>query len=116
MKGELDPLALREAMIALLQPAAPVRKALDDLGPLDRLDFDWAALRLLVHAKLWAAHHEDPRGRGISAVARELGVADTTLGMFVAGNRHMLSVATTMRLMAWVGYTDLAEFVKDDDS
>jgi hypothetical protein len=115
----IDPEDLRDALLAVLARPAPgprEPKEIKDavLDPL-KMDFDWDALRLMVNAKILRDDLRGPRGSGITALARTVGVADTALGPFLHGDTRTPSVRTAMRLMAWVGYTDFAEFLVDHD-
>lgn len=113
----IDPEDLRDALLAVLaKPAPKIAKDLRNvvLDPLT-VDFDWDTLRLMVNAKIRRDGLIGPRGSGFTALARTVGVADTALAPFLRGEKHTPSVRTAMRLMVWVGYTDFAEFLADDD-
>jgi hypothetical protein len=78
--------------------------------PLDEIQFDYDTLRLLVNRKRFQMFGK-ARGHGIAQTARVLGVADTTLGKFLRGEDRKPELRAVMRMMLWVGYTDVKEFV-----
>lgn len=80
-----------------------------------KIVFDWDALRLMVNIKLAhaARYRRQKEDLGYKWLARELGLSDHTISGFIAGT-NTPTVRTTMRLMAWVGYTDFAEFLVEE--
>lgn len=80
--------------------------------PIPQVDFDWDQLRLMVAIKLEKIPRRSKNDRGHEPLAKLLGVSHTAIGAFMRGH-SVPTVTTTIRLMAWVGYTDFAEFLKD---
>lgn len=111
----IDTEELRDALLAVLarpQPKLPGKPGTPHTGDLRTVDFDWDVLRFMVNVRL-TKELAGTRGRGFSALSRQIGVADTALGQFLRGDPAVPSVRTMVRLMVWLGYTDFAEFLVD---
>lgn len=95
---------LFDALMSLLARPAPTVLPI----PLDTMDIDWEALRLMVRAKMF-------RDRiGATALSRIIGVADTALGRFIHSPDKRVEVRTLIRLMMWLGYSDFEPFLKEE--
>jgi hypothetical protein len=112
----IDPEELRLAMLAVL--AKQERTLAPPKDPFTaspaNMDFDWDVLRLMVNAKMRKEFAGD-RGIGFKPLSRIVGVADTALGSFLRGEPGVPTLKTAMRLMAWLGYSDLRDFLVDHD-
>lgn len=95
--------ALKDLCVQVLNPT---REKLN--VQLDKLDFDLDVLRVMVNVarlRLPKSKHDD---EGYETMARILGVSSTAMRGFCHG-RSAPALKTVIRLMAWVGYTDLAD-------
>ena len=82
---------------------------------LDKLDFDLDVLRVLVNIqrRRLPKNPAKPNDEGFETMAKVLGVSSTALRDFCHGHStpHLKIV---VRLMAWVGYTDMGEFLTEE--
>lgn len=120
---EVKPLGDFQALILSNEELAEIRAALfpvpikDPLNvQLNKVDFDFDVLRIMVNAKLRRMPKlpNKPNDEGYRTLSKMLGIADTSLRNFCHGDYASLTVRSTVRLMAWVGYTDLIEFLKEE--
>lgn len=80
---------------------------------LERLDFDYNVLRILVNTqrrRLKKNHYND---EGFQELSRITGLSGTALRKFCHGTSTP-TVKTIVRLMAWVGYSDLEDFLTEE--
>jgi len=80
---------------------------------LERLDFDYNVLRILVNTqrrRLKKNHYND---EGFQELSRITGLSGTALRKFCHGTSTP-TVRTVIRLMAWVGYSDLEDFLTEE--
>ena len=108
-------LKLSNSELADLREALFPHSEKDSLNiQLNQLDFDFDVLRIMVNTKRRRLPKSRPNDEGFQALSEITGIADTSLRNFCHGNHAATSTRTLVRLMAWVGYTDLAEFLKEE--
>lgn len=96
-----------DTVLSLLSAPQPSHRDLSTV-PLNTVDLDWDALRLMVRAKMF----RDEVNK--AALAKLIAVSDTALGRFLRGGGKQLEVRSVLRLMVWLGWTDLVDFIKED--
>lgn len=82
---------------------------------LDRLDFDLNVLRILVNAQRMRLPRapSKPNDEGFRTMGKILGISDSAAREFCHGH-SIPSLKVTVRMMAWVGYTDMGEFLTEE--
>lgn len=107
MASEDGQVLTQEALVAALLELLSRPKPVKNPGPLNEIDLDWEQLKLLVRVRQF----QD--GVNLRDLAGMVGLTETTLGRFLRDPGRLLEVRSTIRLMAWLGYSDFAEFLKE---
>ena len=102
------------------QEVAVIRQALAPLMErrqlnvqLDKVDFDLDTLRLVVNTKRMRIPRPRSYDEGFKELERVVGVSASALRAFCHGHSTP-TLKTVVRLMAWVGYTDMGEFLTEE--
>lgn len=102
-----------EELSAIRKAMAPLTMR-DTLNvQLDKVEFDLDTLRLVVNTRRMRLPRPKSYDEGFKEMERMLGISATALRSFCHGHSTP-SLRTVVRLMAWVGYTDMGEFLTEE--